>query len=69
MSPPPRSLAKRWTLYGMVLLALGAAVDATLVEPNWIEVVRTVERLPMLRPFAPVLTLVHISDLHVGSLG
>jgi predicted MPP superfamily phosphohydrolase len=69
MSPPPRSLAKRWTLYGMVLLALGAAVDATLVEPNWIEVVRTVERLPMVRPFAPDLTLVHISDIHVGSLG
>jgi len=70
MSPlPPRSLAKRWALYAAVLLALGAAVDGTLIEPNWIEVVRTVERLSMLRPFAPDLTLVHISDIHIGSFG
>ncbi len=44
-------------------------VDATLVEPNWIEVVRSVEYLPMIRPIAPDLTLVHISDIHIASLG
>jgi len=69
MSPLSRSLAKRCALFAAVLLALVAAVDGTLVEPNWIEVVRTVERLPMLRSFAPDLTLVHISDIHIGSLG
>jgi predicted MPP superfamily phosphohydrolase len=69
MNLPPRSRAGRWVSLVGGLLALGVAVDATLVELNWIEVVRSVEYLPMTRPTAPDLTLVHISDIHIASLG
>lgn len=65
----PRSSAGRWTLVWAGLLAGGIAVDATLVEPNWIEVVRSVEYLPMLRTGIPDLTLIHLSDIHIGSIG
>jgi len=50
-------------------VACALVVDAFVIEPRWIEVVRSVEYLPMLRPLAPDLTLVHLSDIHIGSLG
>lgn len=52
---------------GVVVLAVG--LYASLIEPDWIEVVRSVEYMPMLRPGAPDLTLVHLSDIHIGSIG
>ncbi len=52
-----------------ILVATGIGVDAFLIEPNWIEVVRSVEYLPMVRPGAPDLTLVHLSDLHIRTIG
>jgi len=69
MARLPRSRAGRWALCAGAVLALAAGVDATLIEPNWIEVVRTVEYLAMVPPLAPDLTLVHISDIHIGSIG
>lgn len=54
-------------LAGTVVLAVG--LYASLIEPDWIEVVRSVEYMPMLRPGAPDLTLVHLSDIHIGSIG
>jgi len=66
---PTGSRARRWALYAAGLVGLGAAVDATLIEPNWIEVVRSVEYLAMLPTVAPDLTLVHLSDIHIGSIG
>jgi len=64
----PRS---RWgrlvLLAGIVVVSVG--VYASLIEPDWIEVVRSVEYMPMLRPGAPDLTLVHLSDIHIGSIG
>jgi uncharacterized protein len=65
----PGTRSGRWTLLGAFVLATGISTDATLVEPNWIEVVRSLEYLPMIRPYAPDLTLVHLSDIHVASLG
>lgn len=65
----PGSRAKKWTLAAAGLAILGAAAYGSLVEPNWIETVRTVEFLPMVRPSAPDLTLVHLSDIHIGALG
>ena len=57
----------------LVLLALVVTVSvgvyASLIEPDWIEEVRSVEYMPMLRPGAPDLTLVHLSDIHIGSIG
>lgn len=69
MSLLPQGRARRWAGFAVGLLVMGVVVDATLIEPNWIEVVRSVEHLPMFRSVAPDLTLVHISDIHVGSLG
>ena len=69
MSFLPQSRAGRWGMLGAGVLLCGIAMDATLVEPSWIEVVRSVEYLPMIRPLAPDLTLVHISDIHIASLG
>jgi predicted MPP superfamily phosphohydrolase len=51
------------------VLVLAAGLYASLIEPDWIEVVRSVEYMPMLRPGAPDLTLVHLSDIHIGSIG
>ena len=56
----------------MAICAVSGAVlaaDACVVEPRWIEVVRSVEFVPALRASAPDLTLVHLSDLHVGRIG
>lgn len=69
MSFWPRRRGGRWLLLTAGLAVFGVGVDAFLIEPNWIEVVRSVEYLPMLRPGAPDLTLVHLSDVHVGSIG
>src|SRR5260221_9764979 len=57
------------TLAAALLSGLGIAVDAILIEPDWIEVIRTVEYVPGLRPTAPDLVLIHLSDLHVVRLG
>jgi len=65
----PGSGAKRWTLLVAGVLVLGAVAYGSLIEPNWIETVRTVEFLPMVRPPAPDLTLVHLSDIHIGTPG
>ena len=64
-----RTRAGRWLLAAVALPAACIGADAMLIEPNWIEVVRSVEHLPMLRPGAPDLTLVHLSDVHVGTIG
>jgi predicted MPP superfamily phosphohydrolase len=64
-----QSRAARWGMLGAGILLCGMAVDATLVEPSWIEVIRSLEYLPMIRPLAPDLTLVHISDIHIAALG
>jgi uncharacterized protein len=57
-------------LLGLCLVAgATAAFDAFLVEPNWIEVRRSVEYLPVIRVSAPDLTIAHLSDLHIGRLG
>jgi len=56
-------------LLAAALSASGLGLDALLIEPNWIEVVRSVEYLPMLRPGAPDLTLLHLSDLHIRTIG
>ncbi len=69
MSLIPRTRGKRLLLVAAAIMAACAGVDALLIEPNWIEVVRSVEYLPMVRPGAPDLTLVHLSDIHIGSLG
>ncbi len=53
---------------GAIALAV-LAIDGFIVEPNWIEVGRSVEYLPGLRAGASDLTLVHLSDLHVARLG
>src|SRR5438128_7054454 len=53
----PQSRAARWGLLGAGVLLCGMGVDATLVEPNWIEVVHSVEYLPMIRTLAPDRTL------------
>src|SRR5438093_1262194 len=66
---PTGSRARRWALYAAGLVGLGAAVDATLIEPNWIEVVRSVEYLAMLPTVAPDLTLMHLRGSHIGSIG
>lgn len=64
----PRGRVGRLVLVaGAATLAVG--LYASLIEPDWIEVVRSVEYLPMLRPGAPDLTLVHLSDIHIGSIG
>lgn len=42
---------------------------AALIELDWIEVLRSVEYMPMLSPDAPDLTLVHLSDIHIASIG
>ncbi|MBI4169804.1 MAG: metallophosphoesterase [Acidobacteria bacterium] len=55
----------------VVCLASGAAlmIDAFLVEPDWIEVHRSVEFIPAMPASQPDLTIVHLSDLHVGRFG
>ena len=64
----PRGRGGRLVLLaGVVTLLVG--MYASLIEPDWIEVVRSVEYMPMLRPGAPDLTLVHLSDIHIGSIG
>ena len=65
----PRTRRGRWLFRVAALLASGISVDALLIEPNWIEVIRSIEYLPMVRPGAPDLTLVHLSDIHIGSIG
>src|SRR5262245_8036254 len=60
---------KRWALAIAGVSVLGAAAYGSLIEPNWIETVRTIEFLPMVRPPAPDLTLVQVSDIHIGALG
>jgi len=65
----PRTRPGRWLFGTAVLLSTGIGVDAFLIEPNWIEVVRSVEYLPMVRAGAPDLTLVHLSDIHIGTIG
>jgi uncharacterized protein len=68
--PLHRPSRRRLLFMAMIgLPPLAALVDATLVEPRWIEVVRSVEYLPMLKTGAPDLTLVHLSDIHIGSIG
>ena len=69
MIPFPRTRAGRWTLVVLSAALIAATLDATLVELDWIEVVRSVEYLPMLRAGTPDLTLVHLSDVHVADLG
>ena len=65
----PRSRRVLWLLGVAFLIATGIGVDAFLIEPNWIEVVRSVEYLPMVRAGAPDLTLIHLSDIHIGTIG
>jgi uncharacterized protein len=60
---------ERFLIAGAILLLVAAAADAFLLEPDWIEVVRTVEYVPTLRSSAPDLLLVHLSDTHVTRLG
>lgn len=69
MESGPRGRGGRRLLLAAGLAAVGAGVYAVVIEPGWIEVVRSVEYMPMLRPGAPDLTLVHLSDIHVGSIG
>src|SRR5207247_10246147 len=45
------------------------SLHTTRHEPRLSEVVRWVEVLPIIRPLAPDLTVVHISDIHIASLG
>jgi hypothetical protein len=52
-----------------VLSGSALAIDALLLEPNWIEVTRTVEYVPSLRASAPDLTVIHLSDIHVAWIG
>lgn len=65
----PRGRGGRRLLLAAGLAVLGVGAYAILIEPDWIEVLRSVEYMPMLRPGAPDLTLVHLSDIHVGSIG
>jgi uncharacterized protein len=44
-------------------------VDAVVVEPSWIETVRSIEYVAGLPARAPDLTLVHISDPHIVQIG
>ncbi|MBI1797013.1 MAG: metallophosphoesterase [Candidatus Eisenbacteria bacterium] len=50
-----------------LLLAAAAilAVDALLLEPNWIEVTRATVAAPIARP----LTIAHLTDLHTRGVG
>lgn len=54
-----------------VFLVSGATlmIDAFLVEPDWIEVSRSLEFVPALPVSQPDLTIIHLSDLHVGRIG
>jgi len=54
-----------------VCLLSGAfmAVDAFLVEPDWIELRRSIEYVPALSATAPDLTVVHLSDPHIVRFG
>jgi hypothetical protein len=61
--------AHRTLLAVCVLSGSALVVDALILEPNWIEVARTLEYAPALRASAPDLTLVHLSDIHVARVG
>jgi predicted MPP superfamily phosphohydrolase len=66
--------AKPWSWRALVvaLLALSGlaiAVDAFLIEPDWVELTRSIEYVPSLPPSAPDLTVIHLSDPHVARLG
>ncbi|HEV8700578.1 MAG TPA: metallophosphoesterase [Candidatus Polarisedimenticolia bacterium] len=64
----PRGRGGRLVLLaGVVVVAIG--LYAALIELDWIEVLRSVEYMPMLSPDAPDLTLVHLSDIHIASIG
>ena len=65
----PRGRWVRRLILAAGLVAAGVGVYAVRIEPDWIEVLRSVEYMPMLRPGAPDLTLVHLSDVHVGVIG
>jgi predicted MPP superfamily phosphohydrolase len=45
------------------------AVDTTLIEPDDVEVEHSLEYVPAWRSSAPDLTIVHLSDIHVESVG
>ncbi|PYS96203.1 MAG: hypothetical protein DMF50_05550 [Acidobacteria bacterium] len=73
---PGPTLRSRFPRRLQVLAALAAlagcaalGIDAFLVEPGWIEVVRSIEFVPSLRASAPDLLLVHLSDTHIRDLG
>jgi len=59
-----RAVRLTFLLTGAVLL-----VDATVVEPNWILVGRSIEHVPALPPRSRDLVVAHLSDLHVARLG
>ncbi len=67
-----RIWARRLRAPTIALCALSACalvVDALLVEPDWIEVRRSIEYVPALGPNAADLTVVHLSDPHVARIG
>jgi hypothetical protein len=71
---PPRARARpaRLTLVLLVVFLVSGAtlmIDAFLVEPGWIEVNRTIEFVPAIPASQPDLTIIHLSDLHIGRLG
>jgi hypothetical protein len=66
---PGRRRRARWPLACLAVILSVLAIDGFIVEPNWIEVGRSVEYLPGLRAGASDFTLVHLSDLHIARLG
>jgi predicted MPP superfamily phosphohydrolase len=68
----PSNRLPSWPLLAAALSLLSGsliAVDAFLVEPDDVEVGHSVEYVPAWNSSAPDLTLVHLSDIHVESVG
>jgi uncharacterized protein len=55
----------------MVFLLSGAflLIDATILEPNWVVVRRSIEHVPALPARSRDLIVAHLSDLHVARIG
>ncbi len=65
-----RGLWRRRVAAAVLLLSVTVIlIDAVVVEPSWIETVRSIEYVAALPARAPDLTLVHISDLHIVQIG
>ncbi len=61
--------ARARTIALCLISGLAIAIDALLVEPDWIEISRSIEYVPALPASAPDLTVVHLSDPHVVRMG